>query len=119
MNDILRDLLLNGFMIYPNNGKFIVKKEAVPSNLTILSETEYNSYELAVEAANTMLNAPKMVDWVVIARYNRGLGVEYKNLPDIQATNKEQAKTLAEYMAGQLLVGSAMVISEVKVRLKI
>jgi len=119
MNDILRDLLLNGFMIYPNNGKFIVKKEAVPSNLIVLSETEYDSYELAVEAAGAMLNTPQVVDWVVIARYNRGLGIEYKNLPDVRAANKEQAKALAEYMAGEILGGSAVVISEVKVRLKI
>lgn len=118
MNDILRDLLLNGFMIYPNNGKFIVKKEAVPSNLIVLKETEYDNYELAVEAAEAMLNAPQMVDWVVIARYNRGLGIEYKNLPDVRAENKQQAQALAERMAGEILVGSTMVISEIKVRLK-
>jgi len=119
MNDILRDLLLNGFMIYPYNGKFIVKKEAVPSNLIVIKETEYDSYEFAVEAAEVMLNAPQMADWTVIVRYNRGLGIEYKNLPDVRAANKEKAKALAEYTAGELLVGSTVVISEVKVRLKI
>ena len=118
MNDILRDLLLNGFMIYPNNGKFIVKKEAVPLNLTVFKETEYDSYELAVEAAGAMLNNPQMVDWKVIVRYNRGLGIEYKNLPDVRASNIQNAKALAEVMAGELL-GGAVVISEVKVIHKI
>ena len=117
MNDILRDLLLNGFMIYPKNGKFIVKKEAVPSNLTVSKEAEYNSYELAVEAAESMLSTPKLTDWTVIVRYNRGLGVEYKNLPDVRAENREQAKVFAERMAEHLLADSK--VSEVKVRLKI
>lgn len=117
MNDILRELLLNGFMIYPKNGKFVVKKEAVPTNLVVCKETEHDSYELAVEFASFMLNSPKITDWTVIVRYNRGLGVEYKNLPDVRAEGKEQAKVFAERMAEQILAGYK--ISEVKVRLKI
>jgi len=36
MSEELRDIILNGFLVYPSNGKFIVKKEAVPeSNFTI------------------------------------------------------------------------------------
>lgn len=119
MNNILRDLLLNGFTIYPNDGKFFVKKEAVPSNLKVIKATEYDSYELAIDAADAMLNAPQILDWTVIVRYNRGLGIEYKNLPNVQATNKEQAQSIAEYMTEQLLFGPSMVISEVKVCLKI
>ena len=119
MNDILRDLLLNGFIIYPNNGKFFVRKEAVPANLNVFKATEYDSYELAIEAANAMLNTPQMVDWLVIVRYDRGLGIEYKNMPDVQATNKEQAQAVAKYMSEQLLVEPSIMISEVKVRLKI
>ena len=116
MNDILRDLLLNGFMIYPNNGKYIVKKEAVPTNPIILKESEYDNYDLAVEAASTMLNTPQVVEWVAIVRYNRGLGIEYKNLPDVRATDKEGAKAMAEVLAEEILGGT--VISEVRVRLK-
>ena len=117
MNDILRDLLLNGFMIYPNNGKYIVKKEAVPTNPTILKESEYASYDLAVEAAAAMLNTPIVVRWTAIVRYNRGLGIEYKNLPDVRATDKEGAIAMAEVLAVEILGGSA-VISEVRVQLK-
>jgi len=117
MNDILRDLLLNGFMIYPNNGKFVVKKEAVPTNPTILKESEYDSYDLAVEAAANMLQTPRMAEWGAIVRYNRGLGIEYRNLPDVRATSKDEAKAMAEKLADKVLGGSA-VISEVRVRLK-
>ena len=118
MNDILRDLLLNGFMIYPHNSKFVVKKEAVPTNPTVLKETEYDSYDLAVEAAGKMLTAPlPPVEWAAIARYNRGLGIEYRNLPDIQAHTKEEAKAKANDSASALL-GKSAAISEVTVRLK-
>lgn len=117
MNDILRDLLLNGFMIYPNNGKFVVKKESVPSNPTILKESEYDSYDLAVEAAVNMLQTPQSVEWVAIVRYNRGLGIEYRNLPDVRATSKDEATAMAEKAAERVLGGN-VVISEVRVRLK-
>jgi hypothetical protein len=117
MNDILRDLLLNGFMIYPNNGKFVVKKEAVPTNPITFKESEYDSYDLAVEAAANMLQTPQMAEWETIVRYNRGLGIEYRNLPDVRATSKDEAKSMAEGMAEKILGGSA-VVSEVRVRLK-
>jgi hypothetical protein len=118
MNDILRDLLLNGFMIYPNNGKFVVKKEAVPSNPAILKESEYDSYDLAVEAAVNMLQTPQSVEWVAIVRYNRGLGIEYRNLPDVRATSKDEAHAMASRLADKVLGGGNVVISEVRVRLK-
>lgn len=117
MNDILRDLLLNGFMIYPNNGKFVVKKEAIPTNPAILKESEYDSYDLAVEAAVNMLQTPQMAEWGAVARYNRGLGIEYRNLPDVRAASKDEAKAMADKLAEKIL-GRSTVISEVRVRLK-
>ena len=117
MNDVLRDLLLNGFMIYPNNGKFIVKKEAVPSNTMVLKEKEYDSYDSAVEAATQILNAVQSLEWVVVVRYNRGLGVEYKNLSDVVASSLEEATKIADELAHKIL-GQSVIISEVKVRLK-
>ena len=117
MNDILRDLLLNGFMIYPNKGKFIVKKESVPTNTTVLKETEYDNYDLAVEAASKMLNTVQPAEWACIVRYNRGLGIEYKNLPDVTASSIEEAKRIADELV-QRIFGESATISEVRVRLK-
>jgi hypothetical protein len=114
MSDILRDLLLNGFSIYTKNGKFILKKDSVPSNSTTIDETEFANYELAVEAAESFLKTPQLVEWSVIVRYNRGLGIEYKNFPDVQAASKEQAEIIAK----QLLVNCELQILEIKVILK-
>lgn len=117
MNDILRDLLLNGLMIYPNNGKFVLKKEAIPSNTFVFPESEHDTYELALEAAKAILYAPQETEWSVIVRYNRGLGIEYKNLPDVRAATKEEAKTMADALA-QTTLGQSVAISEVRVMLK-
>lgn len=116
MNDILRDLLLNGFMIYPANGKFAVKKESVPSNPQLIGETFYENYDLAIEAAGQMLKTPKSINWTAIVRYNRGLGIEYKNLPDICASNPVEAKEMAQKIAETMIEPDA--ICELKVRPK-
>lgn len=116
--DNMRDLLTNGFMIYPNNGKFVVKKESVPNNTLVIKEQEFSSYDLAVEAAIEMLNMPQLVEWNVIVRYNRGLGIEYKNLPTVTATDKDKAKMMAEIKAAEFFDPSVK-IGEVKVVPKI
>jgi hypothetical protein len=119
MNDVLRDLLLNGYMIYPIDGKFAVKKESVPANQNTISERLYENYEIALKAAEDMLNAPKKLKWAVIVRYNRGLGIEYKNLSDVCATTKEGAKTIATNLAQKTMLNDRIDILEVRVRLKI
>lgn len=119
MGDELRDLLLNGFMIYPSNGKFIVKKESVPTSAYQLEAQECNSYGEAVELALQILRTPKLLSWVVTVRYNRGLGIEYKNLNDVFASSKEEAQDLAENLAETHFKKQKVMISGVKVRLKI
>jgi len=112
--DNMRDLLTNGFMIFPNHGKFIVKKESVPGNTLIIDEQEFDSYELAVEAAVDILKQPKYIEWEVIVRYNRGLGIEYRNLATVVASDKNRAKILAEINATEVF-DPAVAISEIKV----
>lgn len=116
--DNMRDLLTNGFMIYPNQGKFIVKKESVPHNTLVITEQEFSSYELAVEAAVEMLKTPQLIEWEVIVRYNRGLGIEYKNLPTVVAADKNKAKIIAESNAADFF-DPTVKIGEVKVIPKI
>lgn len=112
--DNMRDLLTNGFMIFPSQGKFLVKKESVPGNTLIIKEQEFDSYELAVEAAVEMLKKPQLIEWNVIVRYNRGLGIEYKNLPAVVASDKNKAKILAELNAAEVF-DPAVNIGEIKV----
>jgi hypothetical protein len=118
MNDVLCELMLNGFMIYAKNGKFFVKKESVPTNKKIIEEIEYDNYEDAIGSAVEILKKPGKIFWSAIARYNRGLGIEYKNLPDFEAETFEKAICLAEEIAKKTIGGPRTVISEVKVHIK-
>lgn len=115
--DIMRDLLTNGFIIYSNNGDFIVKKEPVPNNTLVIKEQKFNNYEAAIAAAVELLKTPPLIEWEIIVRYNQGLGVEYKNLPTIFSKNQHQAKLMAEYNVS-LFFEKLVKISEIKVRPK-
>jgi hypothetical protein len=57
-----------------------------------------------------------MLEWVATIRYDRGLGIEYRNLPDIQATNLEAAKEEACKVAAQIL--GDVDVKEMKLRPK-
>jgi hypothetical protein len=118
MDDVLKDLLLNGFLIYPNGGKFTVRKESIPTNNLLIPESNYDTYELALEAAINLLKTPKMLEWTIVVRYNRGLGIEYKNLPNVLSSTYEEAQILAEKSANKLLNDPNITISEIRVRLK-
>lgn len=117
MDDILRELLLNGYMIYPKNGKFILRKEAIPTNQIVLPEMEFSVWEEAVDWAKKSLQSP-IFNWIVTIRFNRGLGIEYKNLAEIQTRSKEEAQAQAEKLAERHFSDPKVVISEVRVRLK-
>lgn len=116
--DNMRELLTNGFMIFPSKGKFIVKKESVPDNTLVIPEQGFDSYDLAVEAAMEMLKKPQFIEWDIIVRYNRGLGIEYKNLPAVIASDRNKAKILAEIAASEFFDPSVN-IGEIKVTPKI
>lgn len=115
--DILRDLLLNGFMIYQHNDKFFLKKESVPSNSIIIKELSYDSYDLAIEAATQMLSTPQIIKWTAIVRYNRGLGIEYRNICDISASDRSSAKNIAKELADIMFDGMT-IIHEIRVYIK-
>lgn len=119
MGDEIRDLLLSGFMIYPSAGKFIVKKESVPSSQYQIEPHECDSYVEAIELAAQLLRTPREVAWAVTVRYNRGLGIEYKNLSDVIASSKEIALQNAEILAENHFKKQKVMISGVKVQPKI
>ena len=126
-DNILRDLLANGFVIFPplGTGKFILKKIAAPSNTTVMGEREFDSFDAAVAEAKAILdarNGPKLFEFTAVVRYNRGLGIEYKTLPNIQAISLDEAQRLAKNVAEQWLAQpkpkSKAEIREIKVRPK-
>ena len=118
MSEDLLNIMSNGFMIYPSNGKFIVKKQAVPNNNIIIEEQEFDSYAKSIDYEISVLQKPKLQSWTGIIRYNRGLGIEYKNLNEFQAENKENAMVFAKNQIEILFAGSKINVSEIKLMLK-
>lgn len=118
MNDLMKDLILNGFIIYPKDDKFAIRKQAVPSNNLALEESVYNDFDSAIDAASVFLQNSLMLEWVGIVRYNRGLGVEYKNLNTILASTHEKALQMAKNLADNLFDDPKYEIIEVKVKPK-
>lgn len=81
-----------------------------------------HSFEEAVEIVYKALqeskSRPVVGEFIAIVRYNRGLGIEYKNLPVIQATSIEEAKLQAAEDAERIVGGPGVDIREVRVRPK-
>lgn len=117
MEATICELMTCGFMIYPSNGRFVVKKQAVPCSDNAIPESEVATYEEAVELAKKLLATPILKTWSVIVRYDRGLGVEYRNLHDVVSATHEEAVSLAERQIGQVFDNKTR-IAEIKVRPK-
>ena len=115
MDDFLKELTLNGFVIYPSDDKFILQKINTPNNPLILEPKKFESYEKALEFTKTFTKK-EFSNFVAIARYNRGLGIEYKNLPLIEAKNIDEARAKAQILGNQI-IGESHII-EIRVRPK-
>jgi len=117
----LEKLICLGFSFlkdYGPNNKIHVSKHPVFENPTMMDKRICGSFEEAIEVASNFLNKPDKLFWSAIVRFNRGLGIEYKNLPDIQANSHEEATQKAEIEAQKMLKEPKLIILEIKVRLK-
>lgn len=119
MIDILQDLLANGFSIVPHQGRFLVAKNASELNPLVINPVECRTYGEAIETALDLLKTKTLLCWSVTIRYNRGLGIEYKNISDIFAETKDQALELANDCANKFFNDNKTKICEVRVRIKI
>lgn len=116
MGDLIVDeLIKNGFVIYPKDTCFALQKVSTPISPEKLDEKVFPNYQKAVDFAKSLLEK-ELYNFTAIVKYNRKLGVEYKNLPLIEAKNIEIAKQQAILLANQL-VGEQYII-EIKVRPK-
>lgn len=109
------ELTKNGFIIYPKDTSFAVQKVSTPNNPERLDEKVFSSYQEAVDFAKSFVKR-ELYTFTAIVRFNRKLGIEYKNLPLIEAKDIESAKQKANLLA-QELVGEQYII-EVRVRPK-
>lgn len=118
---LIEKLISLGFCFYKEyeqNGKIYISKHPVFDNPTLLEETACDSFDEALKVAGDFLNSSIKLTWSAIMRFNRGLGIEYKNLPDVEATNYEEAINLAKLQAEKSKSDPKIIISEIKVRLK-
>lgn len=113
LQKIFIDLAANGFSIIPHNDKFLVNKISVPDNTDVISACEFEDYVSAFEFAKLKLLQPS--EWKPIVRYNRGLGIEYKNLANIKANSKEEALEKAKNETLIYFKDSLIQVLEVKV----
>jgi len=88
------DLMLNGFVIYPKDDLFCLQKISTPNNPQKINEKVFPNYEAALNFAKSFMQKG-LTNYTAVVRYNRGLGVEYKNLSLIEATNIEEAEAKA------------------------
>ena len=114
-------LLKIGFSFYKEYGpnqKFVVSKHAVFEDPSVLEDISCDDLDEAIKIAQGFLNKPKNFVWQAIVRFNRGLGIEYKNLPEIEAKSLEDAEVQAKILAEKMKKDPKLIILEIKVRLK-
>lgn len=108
-----KELVSNGFTISFDGENFTVTKDSEVSR--------FANFEDAVADAASKLDAinNKTYEFTAVVRYNRGLGVEYKTLPCVEARNIEEAKSIAREMFERSVADPKVDIREVKVRPKL
>lgn len=120
MNE-LKKLIQLGFCFlkdYGPNEKIFVHKKAVFESPSTMEENCCDNLDAAILVANKFLDSPNKLFWSTIVRFNRGLGIEYKNMPDIEADSYEEALEIAKKEANKLKKEPKLIIAEIKVRLK-
>lgn len=112
---MIQELMLNGFVVYAKEDKFFLEKIAVPIfNVTITPQI-FDNYDQAIAAAYSLLEQQaKIREFTATVRYNRGLGIEYKELPIIYAENIIEANKKAQILAEQFLLNANII--EIRVR---
>lgn len=88
----LKSLVENGFLVYIEQNKFLVEKRPTNYNKKEIQKLTFDSLDDALGFVNKCLQTK---EWKAIARYNRGLGIEYKTLQKIEAETLEEAKDKA------------------------
>lgn len=102
---IQKEMAKSGIILYFENDKFILEKRLDPNK-----KKEFESYEEAIKFANNFFENKK---WTAIIRYNRGLGIEYKNINKISAATAEEAREIATKEAEKILCDSNII--EIKI----
>lgn len=106
----LKQLVENGFLIYLEEEKFVVEKKPTLFNKIIIEKKYLETIEEAIEFVN---NCTKEKRWKAIVRYNRGLGIEYKNIDNLLGASLKEVENIAKLEAEKILGDS---ILEIKIK---
>lgn len=110
----LEEIVNNGIVFYMGeNGKYFVEKKSSINNNLKINLVEFEDFKTARNYIDSILN--KTNEWQAIVRFNRGLGIEYKNIQNIIAESKEQAKEMARLQAEKTIGDSIIEIRVVPV----
>jgi len=109
MENTLRELMNNGYLIWKDKGEYYLQKISTSANPKDFIPTaspphtnkkKFHTFEMALEEANRLMH---LVRYSAVVCYNRGLGQEVKNLPNIEASSVEEAHKQAEKLAAETL----------------
>jgi hypothetical protein len=115
MDGLNKELTASGFIVYPHGSRFSMMKVATPVDDRVMEPLNFDTYEEAANKANE-LYVFREYSFMAIARYNRGLGIEYKNIPEFSAATKEEAEKIA-WEKAEALLGPEADVREIRVRL--
>jgi len=129
MEDLLRNLMNCGIIIYKDNAKFVLKKVATPADpRTTDAFVVFDDYAEAIKNAKVLLNiknedemivrdSSKSSIWKIQMMYqHRGLGVKFEDLGELPSTTYPEAVRLAKQRAQEFADSDSMVESwDVKV----
>lgn len=118
----LRDLMLNGYIIYEIGCKYLLKKVSVAKNkCELICSDEFETFDAAIEfASNHMQKQLQQITWLPTVRFDQGLGIEHRNLHEVYGPDKETALEKAKVEATRFFEKyfPTCKILEVKVRPK-
>lgn len=107
-------LITNGFVVYKDNDKeWILTKIQTKQSVDVIEKIIFDSYDKAKIFALNLINCKNK--WNAIVRYDRGLGIEYKTIDNINANSIQDASDFAYKEMLNFLYDKNM-IKEIKVK---
>lgn len=110
-------LVTNGFVVFKDEDKkWILKKISIKNSSDSIDQMIFESYDKAKNFALGFINHKN--HYIAIVRYDRGLGIEYKNFDNIIAKSNDEAYENA-FKLMLKHVDDKNMIKEIKVKNKI
>ena len=111
MEDLLKEMMNRGFMIFESGAKFVLKKSGTPfdGRVYIMDDSSmmsHDSFNEALDSAKDLIGwNPKPVDrpWVMQMMYNHPTGPQFIDLGEISQVSYEDAVKEASVRADRYI----------------